>query len=200
MPDRDTDEDLLRRARAGEEDAFLSIYTRHRAALYRFACRLLSSEAAAEDATHDCFLSLFKNPERFDATRGASLRTYLFAAVHNLALKQFRRAGREELIDEATDEPRTSDANEPLSRLIEAELSEAVHAAVENLPALQRDVLILFEFEDLSLSEIALVVGAEVNTVKSRLARARANLRRTLAPYLERREEVLLVGASEKSG
>ncbi|HJR08224.1 MAG TPA: sigma-70 family RNA polymerase sigma factor [Pyrinomonadaceae bacterium] len=196
MPDRDTDEDLLRRARAGEEDAFLSIYTRHRAAIYRFACRLLPSDAA-EDATHDCFLSLFKNPERFDATRGATLRTYLFAAVRNLALKQFRRAGREELFDDATDEPRTSDADEPLSQLIEAELSASVRAAVEGLPALQREVLILFEIEELSLSEIAVVVGAEVNTVKSRLARARAGLRRTLAPYLERREE--LVGASEKS-
>ncbi|HYP00334.1 MAG TPA: sigma-70 family RNA polymerase sigma factor [Pyrinomonadaceae bacterium] len=199
MPDRDTDEELLRRARAGEEDAFLSIYTRHRAAMYRFARRLLGSEAAAEDVTHDCFLSLFKNPERFDAARGATLRTYLFAAVHHLAMKQFRRAGHERLIDEATDEPRTPDPQQPLSRLIEAELSAAVRAAVEGLPALQREVLILFEFEDLSLAEIALVVDAEVNTVKSRLARARAGLRRTLAPYLARREEVL-VEASEKSG
>lgn len=197
MPDTDTDEDLLRRARAGEEDAFLSIYTRHRVAMYRFACRLLKSESAAEDVTHDCFLSLFKNPERFDPTRGTSLRTYLFAAVHNLALKQFRRAGQETWMEEATlPEPRTPDAVEPLSRLIEAELSATVRAAVEELPALQREVLILFEFEELSLTEIAVVVDAEVNTVKSRLARARAGLRRTLSPYLERRAE--LVGAAEK--
>ena len=71
--------------------------------------------------------------------------------------------------------------------------------AVWQLPALQREVLLLFEFEELSLSEIAQVVGAEVNTVKSRLSRARANLRRTLAPYLEgRKETLLLVGAAEK--
>lgn len=202
MPDTvDTDEDLLRRARAGEEDAFLSIYMRHRVAMYRFACRLLRSEAAAEDVTHDCFLSLFKNPERFDPTRGTSLRTYLFAAVHHLAMKHFRRAGQETLMDEATtttaEEPRTSEADAPLSRLIEAELSATVRAAVETLPALQREVLILFEFEELSLAEIALVLDAEVNTVKSRLARARAGLRRTLAPHLERREE--LVGATEKT-
>jgi RNA polymerase sigma-70 factor, ECF subfamily len=197
LPDTDTDEDLLRRARAGEEDAFLSIYMRHRVAMYRFACRLLKSESAAEDVTHDCFLSLFKNPERFDPTRGTSLRTYLFAAVHNLALKHFRRAGQETLMDEATlPEPRTPDGVEPLSRLIEAELSAAVRAAVEELPPLQREVLLLFEFEELSLSEIACVLEAEVNTVKSRLARARAGLRRTLAPYLERRAE--LVGAAEK--
>jgi RNA polymerase sigma-70 factor (ECF subfamily) len=166
--------------------------------MYHFACRLLRSESAAEDVTHDCFLSLFKHPERFDPTRGTSLRTYLFAAVHNLAMKQFRRAGREAWMDEATtpEESRTPDAGEPLSRLIEAELSAAVRAAVEQLPALQREVLILFEFEDLSLAEIAVVLGAEVNTVKSRLARARAGLRRALSPHLERREE--LVGASEK--
>ncbi|HEV7902476.1 MAG TPA: sigma-70 family RNA polymerase sigma factor [Pyrinomonadaceae bacterium] len=202
MPDTvDTDEDLLRRARAGEEDAFLSIYTRHRVAMYRFACRLLRSESAAEDVTHDCFLSLFKHPERFDPARGTSLRTYLFAAVHNLSMKHFRRAGQEAWTDEATArEPQTPDAEEPLSRLIEAELSATVRAAVEQLPALQREVLILFEFEELSLSEIAVVLDAEVNTVKSRLQRARAGLRRTLAPYLERREELdkVLVGAAEK--
>ena len=196
MPDRDTDEGLLLRARAGEEDAFLSIYTRHRAPMYRFACRLLGSTTAAEDVTHDCFLSLFKNPERFDASRGTSLRTYLFAAVRNLASKQFRRAGRESWLDDAAEGARADEAEQPLSRLLGAELSEAVRAAVGNLPPLQREVLILFEYEDLSLAEIAVVVNAEVNTVKSRLSRARAGLRRALAPYLERRAE--LVGAAEK--
>jgi RNA polymerase sigma-70 factor (ECF subfamily) len=196
LPDTDTDESLLARARAGDEDAFLSIYTRHRVAMYRFACRLLGDAAAAEDVTHDCFLSLFKHPERFDAARGASLRTYLFAAVRNLSLKRFRRAAQEVLIDEASDEPAAPIAEQPLSRMLEAELSAAVRAAVEGLPALQREVLILFEFENLSLQEIALVVGAEANTVKSRLARGRAGLRRALAAHLERRAQP--VGVSEK--
>jgi RNA polymerase sigma-70 factor (ECF subfamily) len=197
LPDTDTDESLLARARAGQEDAFLSIYTRHRVALYRFACRLLGDAAAAEDVTHDCFLSLFRHPERFDPSRGASLRTYLFAAARNLSLKQFRRAAREPLADATADERSAPADEQPLSRVLEAELSAAVRAAVENLPALQREVLLLFEFERLSLQEIAVVVGAEVNTVKSRLARARASLRRTLAPHLMgRRAE--LVGASEK--
>ena len=196
MPDTDTDESLLARACAGDEDAFLSIYTRHRAGLYRFACRLVGDAAAAEDVTHDCFLSLLKHPERFDATRGATLKTYLYAAVRNLSLKRFRRAAHETLFDEAAHEQSAPDAEQPLGRMLEAELSAAVRAAVEGLPALQREVLILFEFENLSLQEIAVVTGAEVNTVKSRLARARAGVRRALAPQLERRAE--LVGASEK--
>jgi RNA polymerase sigma-70 factor (ECF subfamily) len=196
LPDTDTDESLLARARAGDEEAFLSIYTRHRVAMYRFACRLLGDSSAAEDVTHDCFLSLFKHPERFDAARGATLRTYLFAAVRNLSAKQFRRAAQETLLDEAADETSAPATEQPLSRVLEAELSAEVRAAVERLPALQREVLILFEFEDLSVQEIAVVVGAEANTVKSRLARARANLRRAFAPRLERRAE--LVGVSEK--
>lgn len=196
MPDTDTDESLLERARAGDEDAFLSIYTRHRVAMYRFACRLLGDASAAEDVTHDCFLSLFKHPERFDAARGASLRTYLFAAVRNLSLKRFRRSAQEMLIDEAADELSAPAAEQPLSRMLEAELSAAVRAAVERLPALQREVLILFEFENLSLQEIAVVVGAETNTVKSRLARGRAGLRRALAARLEHHAQP--VGVPEK--
>lgn len=196
MPDTDTDESLLARARAGDEEAFLSIYTRHRVAIYRFACRLLGDASAAEDVTHDCFLSLFKHPERFDATRGATLSTYLFAAARNLSFKRFRRAEHESLFDEAAREQSAPEAEQPLSRVLEAELSATVRGAVEALPELQREVLILFEFENLSLQEIGIVVGAEVNTVKSRLARARASLRRALSPQLERRAE--LVGASEK--
>ena len=198
MPDTDTDESLLRRARAGDEQAFLSIYMRHRKGVYRFACRLLGGdEAAAEDVTHDCFLSLFKHPERFDAARGASLRTYLFAAARNLSLKRFRRTAHETLLDETLEAQSAPAREQPLSRLLEAELSATVRAAVHALPALQREVLILFEFENLSLQEIAVVCGAEVNTVKSRLARAREGLRRALAPHLPARRAEL-VGASEK--
>ena len=90
MLDRTTDEALLARACQGEEAAFLALYERYRDPIYRFAYRLLGSAALAEDITHDCFLSLHRWPEAIDPTR-AALRTYLYAAVRNLALKQFRR-------------------------------------------------------------------------------------------------------------
>ena len=95
MPDEFlTDEALLERARGGDERSFLTLYERYHGRMYRFAYRLLNSSALAEDAAHDCFLSLIKGPERFDPSR-ASLRTYLYAAVRNLALKQFRRQSGE---------------------------------------------------------------------------------------------------------
>jgi RNA polymerase sigma-70 factor (ECF subfamily) len=67
--------------------------------------------------------------------------------------------------------------------MIAAEVSEAVQAALDLLPPLQREAIVLFEFEELSLEETAAVVGADIGTVKSRLHRARERLRRSLAGY-----------------
>ncbi len=183
LPEQTTDEALIKRASRGEEAAFLLLYERYRDPIYRFAYRLLGSATRAEDVTHDCFLSLLKRPDSFDPTR-ASLRTYLYAAARNLALKQFRRPRVEVTLDDLTDEPSTHEAQQPLRQLLAAELAEVVERAVLNLSPLQREALVLFEYEELSLAEIAAVVGADVGTVKARLARARENLRRQLAPYL----------------
>lgn len=183
MPDQTTDEALLARACAGDEAAFLALYERYRERIYRFAYRLLGSTALAEDVAHDCFLSLLKRPAAFDPAR-ASLRTYLYAAARNLALKQFRHPRAEVALEELPTEPRAAEAQQPLRQLLAAELGEAVERAVMELPPLQREALVLFEYEELSLAEVAAVVGAEVGAVKARLARARENLRQKLAPYL----------------
>ena len=171
----------MARACQGDEAAFLALYERHRDAIYRFAYRLLGSASAAEDITHDCFVGLLRRPAAFDPAR-ASLRTYLYAAARNLAFKQFRHT--EVALDETEADVQLTTRQEPLGQLLAAELSEAVREAVAQLPPLQREALVLFEYEELSLAETAAVVGADVGTVKARLARARANLRQRLAPYL----------------
>jgi RNA polymerase sigma-70 factor (ECF subfamily) len=178
-----TDERLLNRASRGDEAAFLLLYERHRDAVFRFAYRLLGSAGLAEDITQDCFLSLLRQPTRFDSTR-ASLRTYLLAAARNLSSKHFRHAGSEVLVDELTEEPRVPEGAEPLRQLLDEELSSEVQRAVESLPPLQREALVLFEFEELSLAEIAEIVGADTGAVKSRLHRARQRLKIVLAPYM----------------
>jgi RNA polymerase sigma-70 factor, ECF subfamily len=180
-----TDEKLLENAAAGDETAFVALYQRHRDLVFRFAYRLLQSQETAEEITHDCFLSLIKEPRRFKADRGkASLRTYLCAAARNLAFKRFRRAGVETAIDDLSEQI-ASATREPLRMLLDAEVSEAVRRAVGELPPLQREALILFEYEEMSLAEIAEVAGADVGTVKSRLYRARERLRTALAPYFK---------------
>lgn len=179
---------MLRRARGGEEAAFVSLYERHHAAMFRFAYRLTGSRAAAEDVVHDCFLDLVRehgvgSTACFDPSRG-SLRNYLYGMVRHRAHKIFRRTSRECELDDACDERCTTTRDEPLGRLLDAELSEIVRRAIQELPPLQREALLLFEYEELSLAEVAGVVGADAGTVKARLFRARRSLRRTLAPHL----------------
>lgn len=177
-----TDERLLERASRGDEAAFLTLYEFYRDVVFRFAYRLLGSTELAEDVAHDCFLSLLRHPARFDPTR-ASLKTYLLAAVRNLSMKHFRASGGEDTLEDLAVEPRVPEARGPLNQLLDAELSQEVRRAIESLPPLQREALILFEYEELTLSEIASVVGADVGTVKARLHRARQRLKRQLAPY-----------------
>ncbi len=183
MPERITDELLLQRAGDGDQAAFLELYERHRQPIFHFAYRLLGSVEIAEDVTHECFLSLIRKPENFRSERGR-LRSYLFAAARNLALKHFRDQGREAALDEVAEEPRISERQQPLRRLLDEELALEVRQAVLGLPPLQREALVLFEYEGLALSEIADIVGADVGAVKARLFRARGSLRNTLGPYL----------------
>jgi RNA polymerase sigma-70 factor (ECF subfamily) len=159
------------------EAQFSEAFEQHKDAVYRLAWRMCDSPAAAEDVTQEAFMALLRHPDRFDPARG-QLRTYLLGIARNLSLKHWRKEHRlEPLDDDGTVEP---------IDIARGEIGEVVGRAVRALPVLQREVLILAEYEDLSLAEIAKTVGADVGTVKSRLHRARENLRRTLAPLSSR--------------
>jgi RNA polymerase sigma-70 factor (ECF subfamily) len=178
MPDDDFR--LLQAARHGDESSFLALYHRYRTPLFRFAWRLTGSVETAEDVLQECFLALIEGA-RFDADRG-SLRAYLFGIARNLALKRMRLVARE--AEELED---TEAGLDPLGDLLSIERSEAVARAVVALPPFQREALILFEYEELSLEEIAAVAGIETSAVKARLHRARETLRRQLAPLIAAR-------------
>jgi len=182
LADQLTDERLVAAAAAGEPAAFHILYERYRDPIFRFAFRLLGSAEAAEDVTHDCFLSLIREPGRFDPNR-ASLRTYIYAAARNLATKRYHSLGREMAIDELAEEPSAGERHSPMRLVLAHELAGEVERAVSSLPPLQREALVLFEYEDLSLAEIAEVVGADEGAVKQRLFRAREKLRTRLDRY-----------------
>jgi len=192
LADNATDERLLEEAANGNTAAFQILYERYRDPIFRFAYRLLGSVEAAEDVAHDCFLSLIKEPGRFDSTR-ASLRTYLYAAARNQAVRRYQSFGRETAIDELSDEPRVADRQGPMALVLDNEMAGEVEQAIASLPPLQREALVLFEYEDLSLAEIAAVVGADSGTVKSRLFRARETLRARLDRYFRIGHETVTV-------
>jgi RNA polymerase sigma-70 factor (ECF subfamily) len=186
MRDGVAEAELLLRAGRGDEAAFLLLYERHRTPVFRFACRMLGSAPQAEDVTQECFLQVLRRPEAFRAER-ASLRTYLCAIARHLALKQLRKRGQETMVDDPPEGPGgalVAEGSDPLAAAIEAEAAEAVRTAVEALPPLQREAVVLFEYQEMSLADVAAVCDTDVGTVKSRLHRARERLRRTLGPLL----------------
>lgn len=156
------------------DEEFESIFREHKDAVYRFAWRMTSSPEAAEDIAQDVFVSLLRRPEAFDKARGP-IRPFLLGAVRNLSFKRWRAESRWEELEEKEFVAQPVDASA-------GEIADIVGKAVRSLPALQREVLILTEYDGLTLEEVAKVVQAEVGTVKSRLHRARENLRRMLAP------------------
>jgi len=183
LADNAAEAELLAKASRGDEAAFLLIYERHRTPVFRFAYRLLGSVQLAEDVTHDCFLSLIRRPHGYQPDR-ASLRTYLCAAARNLALKQMSKHRLETTMEEPPERPAEARGADPLSRCLDGELAEGVRRAVSELPPLQREAVILFEYLEMSLAEVAETLGVDVGTIKSRLHRGRERLRKTLAPWL----------------
>ena len=153
---------------------FRSAFHEHKDAVYRFAWRMTNSWGAAEDIVQETFLALLRHPVRFDHARG-KLRSFLLGVARNVALKRWREEHRWDALD---DDQFAADPVDPAR----GETAEIVGAAVASLPPLQREALVLAEYEGLSLEEIARTVEAEVGTVKARLYRARENLRRMLAP------------------
>lgn len=155
-----------------------AVFDGNKDAVHRFAWRMCGSAAAAEDITQDVFVAFLRHPERFDPARG-TLRTFLLAIARNLALKHWRKEHRFEPLDD------DAGVVAPLD-LERGDVGDIVGRAVRALPPLQREAVILAEYEDLTLAEIARAVEADVGTVKSRLHRARENLRRTLLPLRSR--------------
>ena len=190
MPDRITDELLLEKAGAGESAAFLQIYERHRDPVFRFAYRLSGSMEVAEDITHDCFLGILRQPANFRPGR-ATLRTYLLGAARNLWLKWLRTQDRETELDDIGEPNFEASGRGPLGEILDDELTAAVKQAVSDLPPMQREALVLFEYEGLALNEIADIVGADVGAIKARLHRARQGLRSSLATYLNSNREIV---------
>lgn len=156
------------------EPEIRAAYRDHKDVIYRFAWRMTGSAASAEDIVQECFLSLLRHPNGYDPSR-APMRPFLLAVARNLARKQWRTEQRWDALDE---ESFAAAPIDPAAR----QTTELVAQAVQSLPPLQREALLLFEYEELSLEEIARAVDAEVGTVKARLHRARENLRRMLAP------------------
>src|SRR5207244_1305704 len=125
---------------------FREAYGQHKDMLYRFARRMTGSGPVAEDVVQDCFLMLWRNSVAYNPDRG-TMRSFLIGVTRNLALK---RLSRERTFDELGNASAVCGPIDPAGR----ERGEMVEQAVAALPPLQREALILAEYEEMSLDEI----------------------------------------------
>ena len=154
-----------------DASALEALYDRYGRAAYSLARRILTEETLAQDVVQEVFLSLWRDADRFDAGRG-TVATYLLSMTHHRAVDVVRREERlrrwrtsdEGLEFEADPMPGVEDQVQTSERRAE------VRAALEELPAAQREALLLAYFGGYTQREVAALVGVPLGTVKTRMA------------------------------
>jgi RNA polymerase sigma-70 factor (ECF subfamily) len=174
------DDVLLRRSAKGDEEAFTLLYRRHQAAMYRFALRMTGNSWAAEEIVQDVFMTLMRNPKKYDSQRG-TLGGFLYGIARNRVMKHLERRPREVALEEKSEDGSGSgivlqDVFTPANWVETRERKAQVRAAVLELPAEFREAVVLCELEEMSYEEAAQAAGCPIGTIRSRLHRGRALL------------------------
>jgi RNA polymerase sigma-70 factor, ECF subfamily len=176
----DQDEELLKRSAKGDEEAFTILYRRHADVLYRFAFRMTGSSWGAEEIVQDVFMTLVREPGKYDAERG-TLPAFLFGITRNKIMKYNERLPREISLVERQEDGSGGgltlrDSFTPAMWAEQRERLEKVRAAVMELPIEFRETVVLCELEEMSYDQAARVLDCPIGTIRSRLHRGRALL------------------------
>lgn len=191
-----TEETLfVSRLRANEDAAYDELVRVYHAGIFHMACRMLNDPGEAADVTQDTFVKVFRNIGRF---RGqCSLKTWIFKIALSETLNRLRWAKRRfrHRTLPLNDSPSGEDDRgvpiqlqagglEPEAALRKKEREEAVQAGLEKLTRPHRSIVVLRDIQGFTYEEISQILGISIGTVKSRLARARDELKKHLARHL----------------
>lgn len=190
------DHSLVEACRAGRTEAFSLLVQRYQGRLYPTIVRLIGSPEDAEDVLQDAFVRAYQKLDQFQG--GSSFYTWIYRIAVNLALSGYRRrqvrsalrlAGNRHPAREThpVDESLEADPAAPLER---AERERMVRAALERLGPEHRAVIILKDFDGRRYDEIAAILDVPVGTVRSRLHRARCELRDQLSGLVDEPQTV----------
>lgn len=177
-PDDTADADLVRRAIAGQRDAFAEIYRRYHTIVYRFARMMSGSPTIAEDVTQETFTSLLRDLRRYEPDRG-SLSTYLYGVARNVTRARLRREHRFVRLELPEDMEPVS-ARDPSTVFEQSQNRMRLRQIIAELPSRYREVIILCGLHGLSYAEVASILGTPVGTVRSRLSRGRQAIAKRL--------------------
>ena len=179
------DSALLDAARRGDRSALDALLERHAPQIYRFGMRMCRDPELAKEVLQDTLLAAARGVRDFRGN--SSLSTWLFAIARSFCGKLRRRSGApaRALDDAASELARIADpAHPPDEALASKEVAHALEGAIAALDPMYREVFILRDVEGLTAAEVAQVVGASEQAIKSRLHRARLAVRQRLAPLL----------------
>jgi RNA polymerase sigma-70 factor, ECF subfamily len=185
--------DCIRRILAGEKQLFHELIRPCERSIYFLLQSLLRNEADAEDVAQETVIKVYRNLNMF---RGDSqFRTWVLSIARNEGLGRLRKSEsrREDSLDEITSDQGgdytpaflTSWREVPAQALERKELGAILRKAIEGLPEIYRNVVLLRDIEEMDIRETATALGINEGTVKVRLHRARALLQRDLAPKLK---------------
>jgi RNA polymerase sigma-70 factor (ECF subfamily) len=187
----EADRELVERARAGDEEAFRSLFERYYRRAYSLACGVVRNPDDALDVVQEAFIKAHRHIGKFEGT--SSFYTWLYRIVMNLAIDHIRRTRRVKNVDfndalshqdaEAVGEesllPHILDEN-PGKTLVRKEMREHIGTALAELSDNHRAVLIMREMEGMSYEEMAQAMKCSKGTIMSRLFHARRNMQKRL--------------------
>ena len=177
-----TDDVLVAAIAAGDRDAMRTLYNRHRIRVFRFAARLVDDVSAAEDVASEAFIEVWRQAGRFEGR--SSVSTWIMSIVRFKALSARRRRSETELdMKVAATIPDPSPSPEQI--ILETDRRAQLRACLAELSPDHRAIIDLVYYHDKTIEEVAEIVGAPNNTVKTRMFYAR----RRLAWLLSRHED-----------
>lgn len=191
---KDEDSDLIQRINSGQLDQFHDLVKRYEQKLYNFSLRMCRDHSDAEDMVQDTFLNVFKYLKDFRYE--SKFKNWLYKVAASTCIKKRRKSKFAPEKELSLDEFRPSDeadapeevpqwAQMPLDKLLNAELTGAVHRGILAIPKKYRMVIVLRDIEGFSTAETAQILNLSPANVKVRLHRARLFLRDQLKGYFE---------------
>ena len=180
------DRDDMERLTSGDDAALNSLMDRHGAPLFHYLIRCLANDDDAADLSQEAFVRVYQNRLRFNPHQKFS--TWLYSIATNLVKDRYRWRSRHPTVsldgqssdEQSLQQTLADEKASPREKLVQSERAESVRRAVSDLPEELRLPLILFEYEDRSQAEIAVILNCSAKAVETRIYRARNQLRKSL--------------------
>ncbi|HET6712207.1 MAG TPA: sigma-70 family RNA polymerase sigma factor [Actinomycetota bacterium] len=197
MTEVERDEELVRRFRAGETDAFTDLVRRHEHRVYSLCLRVLGDADAAADVAQDTFLSVLR---KLDGFRGdAAFTTWLHRVAVNACYDELRRKRRRPMLHVAADDDLQHEPGPPtVDHADEVAGARDAASALASIPEEFRVALVLADVQDMAYDQIAQVLDVPIGTVKSRVHRGRLALAAVLGLEPGSREPIASPRTSEQ--